>query len=317
VHQEEAMSPTFPPSADEAEANERLAWHILVLHSLEEAADQRLETGIARPESDLAKDDEATAPYQTSHLVAHSVAVASDALRTARMLLDDQGSIRVPWIGLYPVLRTVMEASALATWLLAPSERATRIERTLGTRWSDIIHDDQAVIVSMTSEPSDDARTRAAKSKLLRENARFIRDKKRKLRDHARQCDVELDLRNGRPGFGPILEAAAVEIDMPRGQVRGVWHFVSGLAHPSLSRSLTMSALQIVGRNEDGTMNAHMSANLNSVTMAIDAAVLGYKTALDLIETRGGYNDIAWRPGTSFPLPPRYQRVHSNRASGS
>lgn len=298
------MPRSVPPVDDETAASERLRWHVEVLQWLDAADQARASTAIARPGSDLALDDETTAPYQTSHLVAHCMAVAGDALGTARTLLDHDGSIRVPFIGLYPIVRTAIEASALATWLLVPDDRTTRLERSLGTRWSDLIYDNQAVIVTQIPEANDPAEVRSAKSKLLRENARVVRAKKRKLRDHAERCGVTLDLQNGRPGFGPILEEVAAHISMPRGQVRGVWHFVSGLTHPSLSRSLTMSRLDIVDRNEDGTLNANMSASLSTVAMAVDAALLGHKTALDLLETRGGYDDLAWKVGADFPLPP-------------
>jgi hypothetical protein len=163
------------PGSNEADASERLNWQMQVLRSMV-AHDERTDTpGIAQAGSELADDDRATAPFHTSHLVHYALSVASDALRTSLVLMDDGADIRVPIIGLYPLLRTVIEGSALATWLAAPPDRGERVKRTLDTRLSDVIHDDKAVIVAATIEPSDGARERSSKSKALRENARHVR----------------------------------------------------------------------------------------------------------------------------------------------
>ncbi|TCU82272.1 hypothetical protein EDF52_11369 [Curtobacterium sp. PhB42] len=299
------------PGGDEAEANERLNWQMQVLRSMVAHDDRTGTPDIARPGSELAGDDRVTAPFHTSHLVHYALGVASDALRTTLLLMDDGTDIRVPMIGLYPLLRTVIEGSALATWLVAPDDRLERVKRTLETRLSDLIHDDKAVIVAATIEPSDNAAELSDKSKTLRENARRVRAEKRRLREHAARVGVELDL-SGRPGFGPLLQAIAPVIGMSIGEVRGVWHFVSGLTHPSLSRAISMADVELKQPNGDGTVTATMSANLATVNLAIDAALLGYKTALETVGRRGGRDDLAWTDA-SLPVPPNFRRVWNDR----
>jgi hypothetical protein len=306
------MDRTVGPSGNEADANERLNWQMQVLRSMVAHDDRTGTPDIAQPGSELADDDRATAPFHTSHLVHYALNVASDALRTTLVLMDDGADIRVPIIGLYPLLRTVIEGSALATWLVAPVDQGERPKRTLDTRLSDVLHDDKAVIVAATIEPSDGARDRTDKSKTLRENARDVRLQKRRLRDHAARVGVALDP-SGRPGFGPMLQAVAPVIGMSVGEVRGVWHFVSGLTHPSLSRAISMAEVELRGpRGDDGTRLATTSANLTTVNMAIDAALLGYKTALEVVGHRGGRRDLAWADN-ALPVAPAFRRVWNDR----
>jgi hypothetical protein len=210
------------PSGNEADANERLNWQMQVLRSMIAHDDRTGTPDIAQPGSELADDDRATAPFHTSHLVHYALNVASDALRTTLVLMDDGADIRVPIIGLYPLLRTVIEGSALATWLVAPVDRDERVKRTLDTRLSDVLHDDKAVIVAATIEPSDGARDRSDKSRTLRENARHVRLQKRRLREHAAEVGVVLDP-SGRPGFGPMLQAVAPVIGMSVGDRHERW----------------------------------------------------------------------------------------------
>lgn len=300
------------PTGNEADANERLNWQMQVLRSMIAHDDRTGTPDIARAGSELAEDDRTTAPFHTSHLVHYALNVASDALRTTLILMDDGAGIRVPIIGLYPLLRTVIEGSALATWLVAPPDRLERVKRTLDTRLSDVLHDDKAVIVAATIEPSDGARERSDKSKTLRGNARQVRLQKRRIREHAARVGVPLDP-SGRPGFGPMLEAIAPLIGMSVGEVRGVWHFVSGLTHPSLSRAISMAEVELKGpRLDDGTTLATMSANLTTVNMAIDAALLGYKTALEVVGHRGGRGDLSWAD-SALPVPPAFRRVWNDR----
>lgn len=300
------------PSGTEADANERLNWQMQVLRSMVAHDDRTGTPEIACSGSELAEDDRATAPFHTSHLVHYALSVASDALRTTLILMDDGAGIRVPIIGLYPLLRTVIEGSALATWLVAPADRLERVRRTLDTRLSDVLHDDKAVIVAATIEPADGARERSDKSKTLRTNARHVRVQKRRLREHADRVGVPLDP-SGAPGFGPMLQAIAPVIGMSVGEVRGVWHFVSGLTHPSLSRAISMAEVELRGpRGDDGTTLATMSANLTTVNMAIDAALLGYKTALEVVGHRGGRRDLPWAD-PQLPVPPAFRRVWNDR----
>ncbi len=54
---------------------------------------------------------------------------AVDALRTTRALLDTEGQVTFPLMGLYPLFRAALENAALAVYLLAPESRDDRLER--------------------------------------------------------------------------------------------------------------------------------------------------------------------------------------------
>jgi hypothetical protein len=74
-----------------------------------------------------------------------------------------------------------------------------------------------------------------------------------------------------------------------------------------------MSEVELRGpRLDDRTTLATMSANLTTVNMAIDAALLGYKTALDVVGHCGGRGDLSWADA-ALPVPPAFRRVWNDR----
>lgn len=296
----------------EAESDERLAWQFTLLRSIEDHALECIPSHLAPAGSELGGDDDLMRPWQTSHLISHCLGVAQDAFRTVRFVLDKEAPLRIPMIGLYPLLRTALEASALALWIIDPDDQPTRLLRSVGVRWSDILYDDTAVTVSETAEPTDTKADASSKSKVLRENARYVREKKRKLKDHAQRVGVEIREASGRPGFTLILKDVAPRVGIPQGQLRGTWHFVSGLTHPSVSRSLALSDIRRLSESTDGVFTARVTANSQTLAMAIDAALLVYRTALEVAAIRSGIDGLRWpRPG-QYLVPPNARRVRSD-----
>jgi hypothetical protein len=118
------------PTGDEADANERLNWQMRVLRSMVAHDDQAGTPDIACPGSELAEDDRTTAPFHTSHLVHYALSVASDALRTPLILMDESGtSFRDSRTRRYRVLSACRRSSSGARVLtIAPHSR--RCQRT-------------------------------------------------------------------------------------------------------------------------------------------------------------------------------------------
>jgi hypothetical protein len=290
----------------------RLAHRIKMIEALEAHLDGR-HWDLAKPGSDLARDDARTGHLQTSHVVGSSLAAAIDFVRSARFMLQDPevpGGTRLPLVGQYPVLRASLEASALAVWILQSEERRERLGRTLRARWEDIIQDNQAVL-AMTAPTDEDTKTEVAgKHRMRRENAQHVGAKKRRLREIAQKSKIPLkEVELGLPGFGPIIDAAARSGDLAPNHVHGWWRMVSGVSHPSASRMLTMSMIEEKGERVAGTFMAEMTAKPAYTTLAIEAALHMHFLALELAAERGGREEIRFRFPKGFPVPPGYEHL--------
>ena len=265
--------------------------------------------GLATSGSELAGDDALMGHLQTSHLVAHCLSVSLDALRTSRFVLQDpkvDGGLRIPMIGHYAILRTAVEAAALAVWLMRPDDRTARLTRSLQARWDDIIHDDQMVHVLTGPLEGDSKQETSTKQHQRRENALRVRRLKNDLRQFAKAAQIpEEDFNRGLAGFGPIIADASMQLGVKSTHARGAWHFVSGLTHPSVSRSLLASKVETPTGDEGDVVHARFIADPQSVKLALDSAFLMHISALSLAARRGSNPSLEWSPGSEDPLPPR------------
>jgi hypothetical protein len=170
----------------------RIARQLIMLEDIAEHAKNAIPTNLENPGSPLTLDDKALEPYHLSHVVANCLTNAADVLATARLVLDDDGAIRVPVIGIYPLMRSALEASSLAIWLLSPDEPHIRRSRALAVRWTDLVYDDtnlKAVISAYSEHSKED---RSIKARLLRENVRNVRRKKDRLTKVAESLSIEI-----------------------------------------------------------------------------------------------------------------------------
>jgi len=278
---------------DDREARARLGRHLRMIEHIASHTEVAIPTNLSVPESELALDDEALRPYQLSHYVANSITTAVDVMSTARLVMDFQGGLRVPVVGIYPLMRSALEASALAVWLLYPDEPQVRRARAIAVRWTDIVHDDNLAGESIGYSADEDRDTRAFKQKALRENTRRVRGRKNKLRGVADRLGIEIE---PRPGFGPILGDTAEYVGLPASHLRGTYGTLSGLTHPSLAGTLRMSAVNQQARDADGTLLVNISADLSTVAFATDAAILLYMNATKALQRRTGLEGIKWPP---------------------
>ncbi|MCU1473040.1 MAG: hypothetical protein JWQ92_1108, partial [Amnibacterium sp.] len=91
----------------------------------------------------------------------------------------------------YPMLRSAVEAGALAAWVLLPTDGAQRLARNFRARWDDIVQDDNLVMAFTAMRPNDTPAQMADKQRQRRKNAHHVRDRKRRLRDVATAAGVD------------------------------------------------------------------------------------------------------------------------------
>lgn len=208
-------------------------------------------------------------------------------------------------MGIYPVVRAATESGALAVWLLQSGDSKERVTRGLMARYSDVIHDDQATQIMLTAQPGEDGLATSRRMKALRQNAISVRSVKAKLREIGERYDIDFDAyRKGVPGFGPIVAAASASVGLPSSITRATWHTLSGLSHPSASRSVMMSELTSFGERED-VVRAKLTARPSVVGLGLDSGTTMLITALRLTAEQGGDKSL------EVPAAPSYSEPYS------
>lgn len=250
---------------------------------------EKLSKTSSRSGSELDVDDQVTNPIQLSHLVTYCQLVAIDNLRAVREILNPDGGdvVTFPIVALYPLLRSVMESSSLALWILEPEDQRTRVQRLLRARVTDIVFDDQLNEIVLGPLPTTSKAERSEWNKALREAAATKKRRRGYIKAVAEQFDIPMtEVDEGTPGFGELNGLAAASADIPDEMGRAVWHYVSGLTHPSASRGASASALDEVGPQVANLLSVRMTANLGQVHVAMLVAVSHYRRADALLRFR-------------------------------
>jgi hypothetical protein len=287
-----------------AYAHRRVFYQMELLRSIDVHMHLNVPPSLAPIGSILHSDDSLLgAALQTSHLVSHCLGLAADAYKTVHAVVDFEGQLRVPVAGLYPLLRTAMESSALAIWLLQSDDEQERLSRSIGVRWSDVLYDNAALTHSLNGAVEADRVAIARRDKMLRLNTQSVRKKKSRLRAAANTLKVTIDEQHGRPGFAHIIESAAVHAGVTPGQLRGSWHYFSGLTHPSLSRAMALSDVEATA-TDNGTLNIQLSADMHVVAWALDASLLTFRAATTLTSSRSNLPKVEWPQKGAVSPPP-------------
>lgn len=198
--------------ANGAEAHERTQWQLELVSAIETQFGDRMHHNLAAPDSALAGDDAALAPFHTSHLIGHALSLSLDALRSTRMLLTDPGTggLQYPMAAHYSMLRTALESAAQAVWLLAPADAEARRRRSLICRWSEVNYDDAAAVAALADDPDDTTEEHRTKVKNLKRNRHEIRARKKQLREVSARVGFPDSLfQQSYPGTGPLIRDAA------------------------------------------------------------------------------------------------------------
>lgn len=182
------------------------------------------------PGSSLLGDDRATGMYSMSHAVISSLTSAVDNFHAVGALLVNARMIHIS--APFTLLRAALENAATAVYLLAPSDRPTRITRRLKLQWADYLDAENARTLMEQADPD-------------RQNAR-----KRRLQETARNAGLTEEtvssLLARPPGYATIVAEAGRAAFGEHGDLAVMlWMVNSGIAH-----ARTWAGLSVFDRHE-------------------------------------------------------------------
>jgi len=226
----------------------------------------------------------------SSHVVTAALTMATDNIRAVGEMLRPADQLQVPLYAHYPVLRSILEAAALAKWLLVPEDPTERISRALRTRYSDAMEDaalkkeERALLAAIDNGPDADAIAAGEE----RAEARLARDVAKVRSIAASQGIPWTRIKPGRAPWIHIIRAVCT-IDEAPGFVRvpgnyaaHLWKVMSGLSHPSLSRAANHSDMTpLPGSSPDGTFHAQLTPSFRWTSEAI---TLAWNTSNEVVQ---------------------------------
>lgn len=243
----------------------------------------------AKPTSELGDDDTRTSWLHLSHFVAACMTMASDSLASTKQLLLPDGQLEHRLTAHFPLLRSAIESSATALWLLQPDDQRERIVRLLKARTSDIEWD--LPLVKAASRIADQNRPEG-RSMAQRAIRNAVARKKRHLAQirsiATRESIAAEEYSDGLPGYERIIESATAHLNLPGTPTPTVWRLISGLTHPSPLRMMDTSQHGQPLDNQDGTLYVLSSMNLGTTTTALLAAMMTYRQATEHLAYRTG-----------------------------
>lgn len=297
-----AMADAFEVTdADEiahaATIRKRLQQSLILLQRFELASGTFAPAG-----SIIAGDDKATTPFQTSHTVVTALTMATENIRALHRILLVGDQLVVPMYAHYPVMRSILEAASLAKWILSPDERRERVLRSLRARAEDITQDHSlrrneiSTLRGMDVIGTDpDAWRRHIEEAEASSALRYAEDQK-KIRELTQRHGLSWQtVKGGLPHWVHLIESVStIERSanwntIPGSHTAGMWKMMSGLSHPSVSRSVNHSALDRIadaGDGEPGTFFAKLSASLDWTNQALTVTLNATSEAITLFTGR-------------------------------
>ena len=209
------------------------------------------------PGSSLARDDGTVGRYKVSHAALHNLNTGVTQLQTAQELMqeDDQRLIAAATL-----LRSSIEALAIALWILDSEERAERISRSLAWFQQNVLDERVAFEDFVGKQQTGD--TRGAE-----------------IRRVAKQNGIELPKANARIQSSDALRYADTALDVPNHLLLYVWRLCSGVAHGRLWAFANLSSVSDAHQQNAGRLELEESNLLVPFRMAIvllDAVVDAY-----------------------------------------
>lgn len=239
--------------------------------------------------SQMAVDDAATHPTELSHMVTYCQNMAIDNLRSLRLLLNpsDEAGIFLPQVAMFPMIRSAIESSAQAVWLLQPALSRERTVRTLRARKSEVSFERDLSMLMHGEEPGDPADLKKAKARARQRAATNAKSWNADLRSIAERSTISQDeYEDGLPGYGPLVAEAATATQLPPRFARSIWQMVSGLTHPSTTRGVSFSRLEELEGSTDELRVTRMTADPKVVRSGLMVAMSLYTVAEDLLGAR-------------------------------
>ena len=237
--------------------------------------------------SQLGSDDAATGWLQVSHQLMTILGMVGDNLRVAREMLVQGDRMAVPMYGHYPVIRSIIEAAALVTWIAEPDEQRERLRRSLSARIEDLTEDkalhEEALRAAALHGGLDADQLKNGDSAFKEGDAKA----RRLIRGICAQHDIPWSsVAQGLPGYARIIRAVPHPEDVPANYAASIWRILSGLSHPSASRATRYSAVEVLGEAREGILNARLSASVQWTHAAMLMAISLSFEALSTVERR-------------------------------
>lgn len=194
----------------------------------------------AKPRSVSAVDGQSTHPVQIDHYISYCLLLAVDLGRSIRTLIAPDGkTIELPIAALYPLARSLIEASSAAIWVTAPDLRRDRIIRRLQVGHDELRFENDLVRAGVSGYGATDA-------------ARFTREQAQSHQHHlgllrrvaARNVINDAEWLNAFPGWQDVVRAAGGAADISNDGLVVWWRLCSGFTHPSMRRGVSMLSRQ-------------------------------------------------------------------------
>lgn len=239
------------------------------------------------PHSQLAADDRATAWLQLSHGVRSYMNLAADTARALPRMLIVDGALTVPMHAHYPLLRSLIEASAQTVWVLQPDDHPERVQRSLRARvteqkWDADLNNEVMRSAELYGATTNDELSVGA-AKFQQRDTR-LRAKLRALSDAA-GLDWGITS-SGLPATATILRRVGGIENVPGELAASIWRLISGLTHPSASRTTHYSHLEIMRESPQGVLSARLTASMGWTLHALVVALGLFATAVSLYRIR-------------------------------
>ena len=194
--------------------------------------------------SALAGDDQASNPYQVSHVARSCLATGVEHLHAVKVLVVDQGTLHpaAPWT----LARVALETFSAAYWILQPAKRNERVTRAL--RWhAQNMRDSEKATDALGVPGHVSLKSKLAKLDVV-------------------AAGRSLDARAARAGYtstAAVTCADRNEQDLPLG-VLGPWRACSGFAHgrPWASLGLLNKVVKPTGESDVFTVRLTGSLGL-------------------------------------------------------
>lgn len=283
--------------AHAATIRKRLQQSYVLLQRFDLASDDYTPVG-----SIIAGDDSATAPFQTSHTVATALTMATENIRSLHRLLLVDERLVVPMYAHYPVMRSILEAASLAKWILASDDRQERVLRSLRARAEDIKQDHSLrkneieTLRSMDFVDTESETWHARIEDAAASNARRYAADQQKIRELTQRNGLSWQIvKGGLPPWIHLIESvstigrSAEWNTIPGSYAAGIWKVMSGLSHPSVSRSVNHSSIDRVDGSRgvaSGTFMGKLSASLEWTDQALTVALNAASDAITLFTQR-------------------------------
>ncbi|MBY0388964.1 MAG: hypothetical protein K2X56_12870 [Mycobacterium pseudokansasii] len=194
-----------------------------------------------------------------------------------RVMRPRPNAMEIPRFAAYPLIRGVIESGGQTVWVLSPGDQHERFRRLLQIEKSEMDHD-RGYIRTATVLHDDDTHEIRSRINEIREKDEYARRARwKRLLDAAAvlgiaQSEFEHGLSGGYTAM--IGQVMAEEHERDRnGQVQGtdshwlgrysagVWYFISGMSHPSMSRGWAGSLHEPGEIGPDGYHRVKTSAN--------------------------------------------------------